>query len=201
MIFIGFAISHVVCKISLLQFCLRSRGRSKWRWWKLSGFPTRSLQRWKTSTRSLERFHHLPLWTEDLRSRPGWKWRFLKIVWVHGTKIGICGYLSVNTRGSESPSHNTSNNWSHVLSGRGYSSDWFKVLLGVGVSQSCPVWDWGTPKPGQDWGTPGQDWSITPPPHRLHLDRLCCRQYASCGFRQEYCLVSLSIPNSIMLSS
>ena len=57
--------------------------------------------------------------------------------------------------------------------------------------------DWGTPWPGQDWGTlpartglgypqPGQDWS-TP------RDWLCCVRYASCSFPQEDFLVLFEI--------
>ena len=48
---------------------------------------------------------------------------------------------------------------------------------------------WGTP-PGQDGvpPQPGQD-GIPPPWDRLHLDRLCHRQYASCGFPQKDCLM------------
>ena len=100
-----------------------------------------------------------------------------------------------------SPSHNTSNHWSHVLSG-GTPVTCPRSLPGGGTPVPCggyPSSMQGVPRTGvppnqgrtrvpiplpagQELGPPPQD--------RICLDRLCCRQYASCDFRQEDCLVS-----------
>ena len=88
--------------------------------------------------------------------------------------------LSVHTRGgggfTSSPSHDTFNHRSHVLSG-GYSSFW-SPCLGLGY----PYLGLGYPCLGLRYPNAGIGY---PPPR----DWLCCGSYASCDLPQEDFLV------------
>ena len=125
---------------------------------------------------------------------------------THITNFSLFVSTHLEEDSTPSPPHNTSNHWSHVLSG-GYPSDWSQVLSQVSCSRSFPVpgrGSWcnpqertelgyplartglGYPQPGQEWGIPSQDRTGYPLARTgwgtRHQDRtgLHGRRYASC---------------------
>ena len=86
--------------------------------------------------------------------------------------------------GTPSPYHNTSNHWSHVLSGgRPYLHPIIVTLV-----PGPFLWVTRGAQDGMGYSQPARTgWST--PWERLCLDRLCCRWYISCGFTQEDFLV------------